>query len=605
MQPMSGYFIKAVGENRNKPRIWLQGAEVSSAGLSAGSRYDIHVKGGTIVLRANPDGSRVVSKKIKGEVDLPIIDLNSKELLALFDGMAAVRLVQRQGEIYILPLASEIKKKERLTRLRDKMERGIPLDIGSAAFGGGVLSHAIHAGLKAGGVESKLRFANEIRGELIDHAMANNDSWSKDTIPLVAPMQELAFDESAMRHVPRVEVFEAGIPCSGASVAGRAKRGTAVPEDHPHVGHLVVSALMIMARANPAIILIENVVPYSSSASAAILRNQLKDLGYNTHETVLDGADFNALEHRKRWFMAAVTDGMHFDWDMLQFPEKKDMILGDLLEDLPDDHPSWSTMPGLVAKEKRDLEAGKGFRMQVYGADADKIGTLTKGMAKNRSTDPKIAHPNIPGLMRVPTAKEHARVKQIPEHLVAGLAQTIAHEVLGQSVVYDVVKEVGTSLAKCIQDFCTSTERAPKDIRELAEIISAEINDSASMVVSEIRRPLAGVRYEGAITVNDMGAVIQDIGNGVGILHKGGALGQVRLGEVLKVVYPSARAEPSVEHLSDPAPVRTAALDAVVAQVDLFSQEVNLVSPEQASSFAEVSADEEVKRSPRGPRGFG
>ena len=70
-------------------------------------------------------------------------------------------------------------------------------------------------------------------------------------------------------------------------------------------------------------------------------------------------------------------------------------------------------------------------------------------------------------------------------------------------------------------------------MRDLVEKMVAEITDTASLTVSEIRKPLAGVVYEGPITINDLGATVQDIGNGVGILHKQSALGAVQLGEVL------------------------------------------------------------------------
>ena len=42
---------------------------------------------------------------------------------------------------------------------------------------------------------------------------------------------------------------------------------------------------------------------------------------------------------------------------------------------------------------------------------------------------------------------------------------------------------------------------------------------------------------------------IQDIGNGVGIAHKTEQLGDVQLGDVLKIVYPTAKSIPRVEHL--------------------------------------------------------
>ena len=546
---MRGYFVKNIGQNRGKPRIWLQNQEVSAAGLKAGDRFDVHLKGGTVTIRANPDGSRVVSgkeNKATGQVN-PIIDINSQELLALFDGMSAIRLVQREGEIYLLPLATELRKKERSTRLKQKMANGEPLLVGSLSHGGGLLANAVHEGLSRAGIQSKAGMVNEIRPELLEHSEGHSGVWADTTIPVAAPMQEFAFDDAATRHIPKHEIMEAGLPCSGASTSGRAKRGTAKAEDHPLVGHLVVAALVILSKANPAVILLENVVPYASTASASILRNQLRDMGYSTHETVLKGADFNALEHRDRWCMVAVTEGMHFSWDMLQMPEKQTLKLSDILDDIPDDDPSWSQMTGLKAKQERDIAAGKGFRMQTFGPEDTKIATMTKGMAKNRSTDPKIKHPSNPDLLRIPTPAEHARVKQYPPSIVEGLSKTLAHEILGQAVLREPFAQTAGALAESIKLF--AFENGITDMSTLVNAMANEVTDTAGMVVSEIRQPLAGVIYEGPVTVNDLGMVIQDIGNGVGILHRQDSLQSARLGEVLKVCYPSVKSQPVVDHL--------------------------------------------------------
>lgn len=595
---MRGYYVKesgkTIGSNRGKPRIWLQNQEVAGAGLAPGDRYDIHMTGGTVVLKANADGSRVVSHKEdrKGNRN-PVIDLNSRELLALFDGMSSIRLVQREGEIYLLPLASEIRKKERLNRLKTKVLAGEPLSVGSLSHGAGLLSHAVHEGLKQAGIESKTQFANEIRPELLEHSARTHDHWTPDTIPLAAPMQELAFDEAAMRHLPRTEIMEMGLPCSGASKSGRAKRGTAQPEDHPHVGHLVVAALMILAKANPAVILFENVIPYASSASASILRNQLRDLGYSTHETVLKGADFNALEHRDRWCMVAVTEGMHFDWSMLQLPPKQTLTLSEVLDDIPLDDPMWTEMKGLKAKQERDIEAGKGFLMQTFSADDEKIATITKGYAKVRSTDPKIEHPTNPNLLRQLTPAEHARIKQYPERVIEGMGITIAHELLGQSVLRDPFVAAGKLSGESILAFVHGLEIKPTNSAELASAISAEIKDSASMVVSEIRSPLKNVVYEGPVTINDLGMTIQDIGNGVGILHKSNALEHVRLGEILRVQYPSSKAQPVVERInSEPAPAVSQSLAKAMAEAPKHQ-----ASAEQIDLF-DLPAQPTTKKSP-------
>ena len=563
---MKGYFVKKLGANRGKPRIWLENLEVSSAGMKVGDRYDVKLKGGVVTLQANPDGSRVVSKSTKttrsGE-QIPIIDINSKELLALFSGMDAVRLVQRQGQIFLMPLASEVRKKERLNRLNHKLQHNIPLQIGSLSHGGGLLSKAVHEGFNQAGIRTEKGIVNEIRPELLDHA-AEAPEWTSSTIPLAAPMQELAFDEASMRILPKQDGMELGLPCSGASVSGRAKRGTAKAEDHPDVGHLVVAALMILAKTNPAFILFENVVPYSNTASASILRNQLRDLGYETHETVLKGEDFNAMEPRKRWCMVAVTKGMHFDWEMLQKPEKKDLTLSEIMDDIALDDPMWSVMQGLKDKEIRDRENGRSFKMQIFNEESPKIATITKGYTKNRSTDPKVQHPTDPDLLRMLTVAEAARAMQWPPNVVDGLAKTVAFEMLGQGVQRDPFVAAAKLLGESVLDYHHNGQFGA---RELVQLVTDTMLDSASTVVSEIRAPQVGIIYEGPVTVSDVGMVIQDIGGGIGILHKASAMDEIKLGETLQVRYPGKSALPEVVHLDTPAPRFTPEL--VAAQQDV------------------------------------
>lgn len=255
---INSYYIKKIGQNRGAPRLWLD-RQTERAGFEPGQRFNVVVHGQTVVLQANPDGSRIVSGKKDGDKTNPIIDLNSRELLALFDGMSSIRVAVKQGQIFLMPLASELKKQERFGRLRQKLEAGDPLTVGSLSHGGGVLSHAIHSGLKQAGVDNRLAFANEIREELLEHASIHNDAWDENTQLLAAPLQELAFDERGVADIPKVEVMEMGLPCSGESRAGKAKRGLSQGEAHPEVGHLVVGALVILSKANPAAVVFENV----------------------------------------------------------------------------------------------------------------------------------------------------------------------------------------------------------------------------------------------------------------------------------------------------------------------------------------------------------
>ncbi|ART61534.1 DNA cytosine methyltransferase (plasmid) [Acidovorax carolinensis] len=545
---IDGYYIKKIGQNRGAPRVWLD-RQTERAGFEPGQRFDVVVQGKTIVLQANPDGSRIVSGKKEGDTTNPVIDINSRELLALFDGMSSIRVAVQQGKIFLMPLASELKKQERFGRLREKLEAGDPLAVGSLSHGGGVLSHAIHSGLKASGVENRLAFANEIREELLEHAAAHNDAWDENTIAFAAPLQELAFDERGIAEIPKVEILEMGLPCSGESRAGKAKRGLEQGEAHPEVGHLVVGALVILSKTNPAAVVFEQVPTYATSASANILRNQLRDMGYVCHERLLRGSEWGALEDRVRWCMVAVSEGIEFDFDQLQPPGPSEKKIGDVLEAIPDDHPSWSNMAGLRAKELRDRAAGKNFAMQIFDADSDHVGTLTKGYSKVRSTDPKLRHPSDPSLLRQFSPKEHARIKGVPEHLVDGVSASVAHQILGQGVVYPPFVGVGKHLGESLEAAGSGRRPARRSdviVKHDDAELSTELRIAAlaAEVVAELKKPnVESSTYFGRIVAADKDVFIMDVGRQSGIVLERETLDRTpRLGENIRILYRDGRA---------------------------------------------------------------
>jgi DNA (cytosine-5)-methyltransferase 1 len=452
----TAYSIRAIGSNRGAPRIWLEGRLPASAGFAPHTHYRIQIQAENkrIILRLDPNGDRKVSQKEIGGNIAPVIDINSKALLSLFDGLDRIRVSAIKGGLCIEPIATDVRIAQRLERLRDKMATGQPLSVGSISHGGGVLSKAIHDGISSAGVASRLAFANEIRDELLAQASEHNPAWDSETVMLHAPLQELAFDHNFMATLPQSDILEAGLPCSGASLASRGKLGTECAEAHDEVGHLVVAFLAIVARVNPAVVLLENVPLWQHSASMWILRHQLRDLGYVVHERLVESADWNCLEDRTRLAMTAVTVGMEFDYANLIPPAAETVKVGSILESIALDDPSWSTMQYLKEKEVRDIEAGKGFRMHIVDADSTKVSTLGKGYTKNRSTETKVRHPENPELLRIFTPLEHAAIKGIDPALIAGLPKTTAHELLGQSIIPAPFIAIGKMIGETIASFC-------------------------------------------------------------------------------------------------------------------------------------------------------
>lgn len=466
---MQTYSATKIGANRNKPRIWLEGKRLDRAGFQAATRFavDIDRESKRITLRIARAGERIVSSKTKDGRVIPIIDINNAELLSVFAGLDHLRVVFEEGAVHLLPLASDARKVERIERVRQKLANGQPLDIGSISTGIGVLDEAMHAGLAAAGIETRLAFALDIDQGYLDQCEAHNPVWNDGTVFIAAPLQEVAFDSWAMRRIPAVDGLHAGIPCTAHSQSGRAKKGGDKAEDDPQVGHLVAALLAMIAATNPLFITIENVVPYMSSASFAILKNQLTEWGYDVKAAVLKGEDFSEIETRNRMALVAMTKGIDFDFAMIEKPAPAAKRLSDYLEDIPADSPLWSDMAGMKAREAKVLERGDNFKIRKFSADANNIGTLTRGYARVRPTDPKIQHPTNPDLLRQLTPIEHARIKGICPGIIAGMSDTRAHEGMGQSVLRRPFYELGRAEAKAILNWFAATCSSDEDLFQL------------------------------------------------------------------------------------------------------------------------------------------
>ena len=472
MGEMQGMSITTIGTRRDgRPRVWLEGARLDRSGFAPSARYelDLDKDGLSIVLRLDPDGGRMVSRRTKAGSLTPIVEIASARALSMFDGLEKLSVRFEEGCIRITPAASDVRRLTRASRLRANLQGGEPLKVGSVSTGLGVLALAMHQGLENARVQSRLAFSVEIDQAYQDHSMAGNPVWDADTIAVSAPLQEVAFDAALLASLPQVDLLEAGIPCTAHSSAGRAKKALAIPEDDPKAGHLVAGFLAIVAACNPAVLVVENVPQYMRSASFAILCNQLAEWGYDVRSTVLAGEDFGCLESRDRMALVATTPGVDVHLETLAPAIPTATRLGDVLDDLADDDPRWSTMAGLKAKEERDIADGKWFRMQTFGPEDAAVSTIGRGYAKVRSTEPKVRHPSDPDMLRQLTPAEHARIKGVPEGLVHGLSVTAAHEMLGQSVLAEPFRALGERIGGAVRAWVDGRE-APRGIARMRAI---------------------------------------------------------------------------------------------------------------------------------------
>uniref|UniRef100_UPI0003655874 DNA cytosine methyltransferase n=1 Tax=Thioalkalivibrio sp. ALgr3 TaxID=1239292 RepID=UPI0003655874 len=292
-------------------------------------------------------------------------------------------------------------------------------------------------------VPVELAFANEADGDYLEASLANNPIWHKDAIAIEAPMQDVEW-----RKLPAIDILAAGLPCTGASLSGRAKNGLAKAEEHETAGPLFVAFIAAIQTLRPSVVLLENVPQYGTTTSMTVIRSVLSSLDYELHEAVLDGHELGALERRNRFCLVAADRQVPFAFEGLRSIRERESCIQDVLEDIGPDDPMWKEYSYLSDKEARDKEAGKGFRRQLLDGSETSLGTIGRGYAKARSTEPFIRHPADPGRSRLLTPVEHARVKAVPESLIAGLSATRAHEILGQSVAHAAFEAVGQHLGQ-------------------------------------------------------------------------------------------------------------------------------------------------------------
>jgi len=408
-------------------RLWLEGKRLTDIGFESGVRYQAAVSGDVLTLRLSAQGDHKVSHK----AGRPVVDLITREL----GDVERVEVAFTPGAVYVSVHHLDAASTERLGRLQSRLADGQALRLGSICHGGGVASDALLRGLG----NAEMAWAVEHDASYLEQSL--------EVGALAQGGQTFEYDLGNVdpQALGTIDVLEAGLPCVSASRAGKAKKGLARQEDEDATADLAVAFLEIIRATQPAVVLLENVPEYASSATASIIRARLRRFGYELHEAIIDGAQWS-LEARQRWVLLATTRGLGVDLGAL-VPTARPERLGDVLEASAT---GWRDLGSLERKAAKDQAAGRGFSRgrKVLTGDALTVPTLRRGYQKGGSCDVRVGHPSDPTLARLFTAREHARIKGIPEHLIKGLSEKKAHEVLGQSVISPAFVGLGRLVAQ-------------------------------------------------------------------------------------------------------------------------------------------------------------
>ncbi|HIF9337761.1 TPA: DNA cytosine methyltransferase [Photobacterium damselae] len=431
-----------IGINKGLKRVWLEGIRLAKAGFNVGDNITVETSNEKISIRHDTSSSKIVSKRKKGEGYLPIIEITGSKLDHFNEGESIRVMISPKG-IIITKSKLDSSHDEMIQSLLDKIRNGKPLRKLSVFHGGGVLDRAIHTGLSETGVKSKIAVAIEKESKYIESSLANNEMlFDKDSVIIESPVELLRFCSN-----DQYDLCVMGLPCTGASIAGRTKCKLANAEAHESAGTMFYYGLNCAVRCP--IVIIENVPQYLNTVSYSVIESVLKEQGYTVQTTILSGNEFGAIENRSRMCAIAILNELAGNFDIGEIKgDREPPQISTILEHVPEDSKRWKEFKYLKEKEIRDAEAGKGFKRNLVDGTENKCGTIGRLYHKCRSTETYVKSNFNDQLTRLFTPIEHARVKTVPEDIIAGQCDTTAHEILGQGVIFDCFRKAGGVLGK-------------------------------------------------------------------------------------------------------------------------------------------------------------
>lgn len=447
-----------IGENRGSNRIWLE-QDALSIFAKIGNSFSLTFNNSTLLGVVGDSGSVLVSKrKVKGtDRYKPLIELRDshcieslgKSLGELFPISKKLRVVVKKGVVAIKNAVIDVMKLFSIAATKKNVKRS-RISVASFFTGGAVLDRAIHQGFAEKGLQTKLDLVVEREAKYLDAAFVNQpELFSDDCTFCVSDTRDLIY-QKFHKHI---DLFVAGVPCTGTSPAGRAKKKLNFPESCPDAGSAFVDVLTFINVNLPSVVLIENERSYQSTASFAVILNKLEYLGYKVTYKVLDARDYGSFEPRKRLFLVAtLIDDFGFDFSNLPLCSNVRTI-NSVCDDVPLDSDKYRLYEHLKQKLVRDKAEGKGFSRSLHdGSELALKSVIRRLYNKAGSCDPYYLHPVNSELSRLFTSNEHARLRDVDLRVIDGLSETNAHQLLGQSGSFLVFELIAAELANSLKN---------------------------------------------------------------------------------------------------------------------------------------------------------
>lgn len=339
-------------------------------------------------------------------------------------------------------------------------QRLLPLAENSSGGGAAFKFIDLFAGI--GGI----RMAFEAQG---GHCVFTSEwnPWAQKTYLANFPLSahSLAGDITKVdeRDIPDHDVLLAGFPCQPFSIAGVSKKN-ALGRAHGFAdetqGTLFFDVARILAAKRPAAFLLENVknlVSHDKGNTFRVIKKVLeKDLGYQVHCKVVDGAHF-VPQHRERILVVGFRGETDFDWNDVILPAVRPKLSSILHpqdgSETPEGHYTtgpratvdarytltpklWAYLKAYAAKHKA---AGNGFG---YGlVDGESVARTLSARYYKDGSEILVSQGPRKRPRRL-TPRECSRLMGFPDNFLIPVSDTQAYKQFGNSVVVPVMREV-------------------------------------------------------------------------------------------------------------------------------------------------------------------
>ena len=423
-----------LGNHKGHSRLYMQGKYLTDAGFKPAEKIRMIISHECIELVIDESGTTTISKKVKNDEMIPVIDILSDSLKEELGDDLEIRVSNR----------SIILKPSRMARSKRQRESSEnTYTCGSIFAGIGLLSQAAK---ESGYTE---RFAIEIEPKYVD---IYEENFPESKI-INQSVHEVNADD-----IPDVDLLLCGIPCQPFSRArrnGKDYEKGSVPESH-ELGDMVFWTLRIIDilisrnsndKNSPKLkaIIIEEAPDFIKSGAGQILIHALRRMKFFVHSEIYDSNEYGCIQSRNRSVIVATT-GTYVP------PKKSECIetISDIIEKgINHDWFNRDSKKWLYDHWDRQTEKGNNFANGLIITDCkntNSVRAIKKRYFAQQGDNPVIASEDKMS-HRWFTLTEVKRLFNLPDdYKLNSSSKTIIGEGLGQGVVIGLFTQIIKSI---------------------------------------------------------------------------------------------------------------------------------------------------------------